>query len=481
MKKKNYTWYLWGMLLSTFAIISVLYWLPDNLFGVPLQKVDIFSELRHSDADAPNGKDVEQLTRNSATANGETEKEIKERDAIYEDLKKQDATSENEEPIDPSSLDKEESQTTPKVYFEDFNPSHLGLRNTYAALAKRKIEGSPLRIAFLGDSFIEADIFTIDLRSLLQSRYGGGGVGWMPFSSEVSGYRQGITHSFSGWKDHFIIRQSKDLYPLTGHYYTCEGSASLQYKVAKGYSSWDCATIFYTSNKEVQVTVSGVDSTQRYSLPPSSEMNAYAIKGQNGEMNLSFSGAEGAKFYGLALDRTKQGGGVILDNFSHRGSSGFQLGQIDTQLGKRFAALRPYHLIVLQYGLNVASDKTKDYTYYTKRMSEVIDHLRELYPHTDIIIMGVSDRAKRSSGEPHTMSSIYALRNAQRKLASEKGIVFWDTFEAMGGEDSMGHFVKQGWAANDYTHLSFKGGKRLADVFYNSFLFEEKYYQRIHQ
>ena len=92
MKKKNYTWYLWGMLLSTFAIISLLYWLPDNLFGLPLQKVDIFSELRHSDADTPNGKEVEQLTRNSATADGETEKEIKERDAIYEDLKKQDAT-----------------------------------------------------------------------------------------------------------------------------------------------------------------------------------------------------------------------------------------------------------------------------------------------------------------------------------------------------------------------------------------------------
>ena len=43
----------------------------------------------------------------------------------------------------------------------------------------------------------------------------------------------------------------------------------------------------------------------------------------------------------------------------------------------------------------------------------------------------------------------------------------------------MGRFVKQGWAAKDYTHLSFKGGKRLAEVFYNSFLFEEKYYQRI--
>lgn len=104
------------MLLSTFSIISLLYWLPDNLFGIPLQKVDIFSELRHSDADTPNGKEVEQLTRNSATADGETEKEIKERDAIYEDLKKQDATSENEEPSDPSSLDKEEG-VKPKSLF----------------------------------------------------------------------------------------------------------------------------------------------------------------------------------------------------------------------------------------------------------------------------------------------------------------------------------------------------------------------------
>ena len=60
MKKKNYTWYLWGMLLSTFAIISLLYYLPDKIFGISLQKVDIFSELRPSDADSPNGKDKEQ-------------------------------------------------------------------------------------------------------------------------------------------------------------------------------------------------------------------------------------------------------------------------------------------------------------------------------------------------------------------------------------------------------------------------------------
>ena len=106
MKKKNYTWYLWGMLLSTFAIISLLYYLPDKIFGISLQKVDIFSELRPSDADSPNGKDKEQLARNSAAANGDSEKEVKKRDAIYEELKKQDITLESKAPTEASEPEK---------------------------------------------------------------------------------------------------------------------------------------------------------------------------------------------------------------------------------------------------------------------------------------------------------------------------------------------------------------------------------------
>ena len=40
----------------------------------------------------------------------------------------------------------------------------------------------PVRIAFFGDSFVEGDILTADLREKLQLAYGGGGTGFAPTS-----------------------------------------------------------------------------------------------------------------------------------------------------------------------------------------------------------------------------------------------------------------------------------------------------------
>lgn len=61
------------------------------------------------------------------------------------------------------------------VEIEDFGtPDSSRLRAFYDTLlcARR-----PVRIAVLGDSFIEGDILTADLRERLQQAYGGGGAG----------------------------------------------------------------------------------------------------------------------------------------------------------------------------------------------------------------------------------------------------------------------------------------------------------------
>ena len=54
-----------------------------------------------------------------------------------------------------------------------------------------------LRIAYYSDYTIEGDLITEPLRYNLQSIYGGKGVGMMPITSIVSGFRQSIRHSFS--------------------------------------------------------------------------------------------------------------------------------------------------------------------------------------------------------------------------------------------------------------------------------------------
>ena len=52
----------------------------------------------------------------------------------------------------------------------------------------------PVRIAYFGDSFIEADILTADLREMLQQKYGGCGVGFVDVYKRQSIERFHATH-----------------------------------------------------------------------------------------------------------------------------------------------------------------------------------------------------------------------------------------------------------------------------------------------
>ena len=58
----------------------------------------------------------------------------------------------------------------------------------------RGAAGRPVRIAVLGDSFIEGDIITADLREQLQNLCGGRGVGFVPFASPLAKFRGTVLH-----------------------------------------------------------------------------------------------------------------------------------------------------------------------------------------------------------------------------------------------------------------------------------------------
>lgn len=66
------------------------------------------------------------------------------------------------------------------------------------------------------------------------------------------------------------------------------------------------------------------------------------------------------------------------------------------------------------------------------------------------------------NGQFVTMPSVYGMIKAQRKAAEETGVAFWNTFEAMGGENSMVAFVEKKWASQDHTHIRYPGGKFIA-------------------
>lgn len=49
----------------------------------------------------------------------------------------------------------------------------------------------------------------------------------------------------------------------------------------------------------------------------------------------------------------------------------------------------------------------------------------------------------------------------------------------MGGDDSMVSYVKRNWAAKDYTHLSFQGGRELAYALFDALILEKELYDKL--
>ena len=173
--------------------------------------------------------------------------------------------------------------------------------------------------------------------------------------------------------------------------------------------------------------------------------------------------------------------GIVLDNFSLRATTGLSLRRIPMETLRQFNALRPYDLIVLQYGLNVANEQVRDYTYYAVGMKPVIDSLKLAFPDAGILVVGVGDRDyKDEDGMLRTLPCIKSLVRYQQNMAADNAVAFWNLYEAMGGETSMARLVeaKPAQANLDYTHINFHGGKYLAGLLYEALIYGKLQYDR---
>ena len=117
----------------------------------------------------------------------------------------------------------------------------------------------------------------------------------------------------------------------------------------------------------------GTQDTLRETLEPTSVITQYEQTGTITEASFSFAETAGLRVRGGALEDNS---GVSGDNYSLRGNSGMILSRLDSARCRELNAIRPYDLVVLQYGLNIVSDSILQYGWYAKRMEEAIRHVR---------------------------------------------------------------------------------------------------------
>ena len=357
---------------------------------------------------------------------------------------------------------------------EDFSSGHNGLMRFFHALNNIDNLGRPVRIAFVGDSFIEGDILVADFRAKMQEHFGGRGVGFVPVTSVTEQYRPTIKQSADGWKTYSIIKDRSRKYVISGvQFEPTSKNASIRFQTVDMYPGLEEVSslkFIYAKNNDTEMHLKVDEETYPYKLPPTEGVTQFELTGQFKKGVLQFKNAEGLKAIGIALEDNY---GVVVDNFALRGNSGIVMSELDGESCRNFQQIRPYDLIVMQYGLNVASDSVRDYSWYRNRMVPVIEHIQDCFPGADILILSVSDRSRNGK---NTMPAVLSLLRAQRQMAESAEVTFWNVFAAMGGENSIIKYVNSNWASKDYTHLSFRGGRELANALFDALITEKKLY-----
>lgn len=394
---------------------------------------------------------------------------------------------EKEGPADTTGLPKKvkpqfvDSCKTGLTCFEDYSDKKDALAKFMDALLHLdSTKTSAVRIAYFGDSFIEGDIITATFRDSLQTLYGGHGVGLMPVTSMVNGFRQTVTHNFDGWTTYSALegKPASGSLGMMCYSFVPNAGASVSYggvKSSKTLNRFNSIKVYYRANSNTSVSANlNSKGAQSYTLAATKKVGVLQIK-RDSIRNAAFSFGGGGEVYGIALEDTS---GISVDNLSLRGNSGMALLNVGEDMLAEFDSVRDYKLIVLQYGLNVAGPNDTKFTAYENNMVKVIERLKKNCPNASILLVSVSDRSTKKNGEYVTMTSIPALVEAQRRIASKTGIAFWNMFEAMGGEKSMVTYADNGWANKDYTHLKFSGGRKIASLLMETLLYEKFKYEQ---
>ena len=324
-----------------------------------------------------------------------------------------------------------------------------------------------VRIAIIGDSYIEGDIFSSNLRDLLQQRYGGSGVGFMNAHCEFPGFRQTVGQRSRGWTMHDIRSMSRkdSIRTLSCDYGVASGKASSGYDGKSKFATttnWQKTSFVFLAPDSGTVTISGSDGLKiTKSISPSPLPQAVVLEGATSKADISVN-VPGLIALGAYLDGAT---GVQVDCMSIRGNSGLSISRMNRALCRHMAQWADYDLIIVEYGMNVLSAKQTDYTPYMENMIKGISHLQSCYPNADIIIMGVGDRGVKIGTEVQSLPTVTAMVYAQRETARRSGTHFWDTRAAMGGDRAVVDWRKRKLLNADYIHLNHAGGAELANLF----------------
>jgi lysophospholipase L1-like esterase/Cu/Ag efflux protein CusF len=349
---------------------------------------------------------------------------------------------------------------------QDETASLSKLQNKLFELSQHK--KVKIRIAWFGDSVIEGDLITQQLRKLFNNYFNSDtGVGFLPINTVSSKFRvTGNITCVDSFETNNFMKNPKNLY-LSGYSYNAANLEITAINKVKKDKSINLEKWLYCGKGdsvqiEIDQKLKSFRTTKYFNkiLLDNSPSNVINFKIRNNS----------APIFGVSMEPET---GIIIDNFSFRGITGVELRKVQDVLLDEINSNSSYDLVVFQYGVNLLFRSDLDnFNYYYSIMNPVIKKLKNHLNNSEFLVIGCADRAFNYNGEWKTSIGMDSLIKVQAKLAYDNKIPFFNLYESMGGQ---GTIVK--WAdtiprlANkDYIHFNYKGATKVANIIFNAFI-----------
>ena len=382
------------------------------------------------------------------------------------------------------------------AFYKEFfyeNPDRIYLPNddytffdpVFRVFERARREGKTVRVAHYGDSQIELDRISMNLREALQRRFGGCGTGMFPALTNTP--MASASHSASGG---FVS-------------YTMFGDSTTRRAGHHRYGPLAQVTGFNGSNGTVSIRARKEKSTpdhvryfQSVSILYGRASDNFTVTAQSDTLKpkavvrkkdgltwttwnfgkpvekatLKVSGS--AEIYGVSTDGA---GGITVDNIPMRGSTGTILTNIDKDLMKTSYELDDTRLIILQFGGNFvpAAKSSKAISGYMDKVRDQIAWFQAAAPQAKILFIGPSDMAvSTEDGRIVSYRRLPELVDSLKAVSLKSGAAYWDLYRMMGGQNSMAQWVRHrpAYAGPDYVHFTPAGAQVVGETLSRSFL-----------
>jgi len=370
-------------------------------------------------------------------------------------------------PIQPQGKGK--PQAISAVFVDDAN----NLDPFFAALWKLE-QGKPggvITVLHYGDSPTTADLITGDVRAQLQRRFGDAGRGYTLIAKPWAWYgHRGVEISDHGWKMRTGVGLMREgIYGLGGAAFEGQSGAwskfrltesdqtavDVEYLARPGGGAFaveadDQRIIEQTTSADTQAAVS-----VHVELPPGTKV--VSIRPTSGSVTL------------FGADFRRGSSGLLYSSLGLNGATTTVLARVvQPVLWKQELDRAAPALVIVNYGSNESSFGSFVHKQYAAELRLAIQRLRIAAPGASILVMSPMDRGERSGlDEIKTMSTIPEIVAIQRQVAAETHCAFFDTYDAMGGDGTMGRWYTASprLVTADLLHPTPQGATIVAGIF----------------